>query len=138
MKRGLLLLLVLTTFAACTSGDERRDDPDRSVPPTSSPGVTATPDGLSYDPSTATLTWEPVPGAKQYYVSAQAEGSSPWIWIGSETSVRYGELGGEATLDMTDEPALAPEEGRTYTWFVTSLDDSGEIIDVSDPQTFEP
>jgi hypothetical protein len=77
-------------------------------------------------PGTNQLSWEPVPDAVRYLVTAAAPDMSIlWAWSGTSTAVTYG----DTALDGTPSDDAWPDLGSTpTTWSVLALDAQGQIV----------
>jgi hypothetical protein len=91
------------------------------------------------------LSWPAVPGATLYSVTASYGGKGRWVWVGSETQVTYGSIGGDVAPEFSDFAPLARttplqkvQPGKTYRWFVSAFDASGKLLAQSATAEFTP
>ena len=130
--------------------------------PSASPS-TATDPGATPDPAPAasgpiaaahaegagpTFSWDPVPGAAEYEVTVvAADGAEvPWIWVGTDTTVSFGDVSPEMFGLDPAEPSVAellatsirqPRAGATYTWMILAYDAEARLLTGSAVETFE-
>lgn len=144
MNRMAVLVAVIVLASGCGSGGGDESDAALVGDP-----LAAVVEGLATEGQAPTLSWQEFKGAAVYQVtSAREDGSGvPWIWVGAETEVVFGEVvlpeleeGAEdvdfARAFVVDEATVVPERGATYRWSVAALDDQGRAVGSSDVATF--
>lgn len=101
----------------------------------SGPALQAITTHVRRDAGAPVFAWEPVAGASDYAVLVYAA-SAPapqWIWIGSQTQVRYGSLPANLSdAAMSGTPATwAPALDPAAEWQVLAMDANGSALAMS-------